>query len=89
MRRNETADAEAGDGTQKLLADLEALDRESAQATTPEEQARLTNRRADLLETDRRGRENARGTRHVAAAACRHDQRRGADRASVPTGRIV
>lgn len=36
--------------TQKLLADLEQLDQRSARAQTPEEIARLTAQRADLLE---------------------------------------
>jgi len=35
---------------QKLLADLENLDREASQATTPKEQAKYNGRRADLLE---------------------------------------
>ncbi len=48
--RNETANAGSGDGVQKLLADLENLDREAAKATTPEEQGRSIGRRADLLE---------------------------------------
>ena len=50
MRRNETASTGASDAGQKLLTDLETLDREAAKATTPEEQAKLTGRRADLLE---------------------------------------
>ena len=50
MRRSESANAGTSDAAQKLLADLESLDREAAKATTPEEQARMTNRRADLLE---------------------------------------
>jgi thiol-disulfide isomerase/thioredoxin len=47
--RNETA---AGDGDvgQKLLANLEAIDREAAKATTAGEQAQFMTRRADLLE---------------------------------------
>jgi thiol-disulfide isomerase/thioredoxin len=50
MRRNETANTGANEAGQKLLADLESLDREAAKATTPEEQAKFTGRRADLLE---------------------------------------
>ena len=50
MRRNEPAGADAGETTQKLLADLEKLDRQSAEATTPKQQAQIANRRADLIE---------------------------------------
>ena len=39
-----------GDDMQKLLAELEEYDKTSAKATTPEQQAAYTARRADLLE---------------------------------------
>lgn len=38
------------DVSQKMLADLETLDKEGAQATTPEEQAVVLGKRADLIE---------------------------------------
>ncbi len=47
---NETGGSGPGETSQKLLADLESLDREASRATTPTEQARYTGRRADLLE---------------------------------------
>lgn len=50
MHRNEASAEGTSDVSQKLLADLETLDREVANAATPDEQAQLTNRRADLLE---------------------------------------
>ncbi len=50
MRRNETAGPDAAEGTSKLLADLETLDREASQAATPEDQAEVAMQRADLLE---------------------------------------
>jgi thiol-disulfide isomerase/thioredoxin len=50
MHRNDAATPGATDNSQGLLADLEALDRDLAKATTPEEQAKITGRRADLLE---------------------------------------
>jgi thiol-disulfide isomerase/thioredoxin len=52
MRRNEneSTNPEAGDGASKLLADLDALDRESAKASTSEDKSRLSNRRAELVE---------------------------------------
>ncbi len=48
-KRTETATA-GNEAAQKLLADLEALDRDNAKATTPSEQSRIVGRRADLLE---------------------------------------
>jgi thiol-disulfide isomerase/thioredoxin len=39
-----------GETAHKLLADLENLDRDAAKATTPEEQAKVVARRADLLQ---------------------------------------
>jgi len=49
-RRNETANGGSGDAGQKLLADLESLDRDAAKAATPEERGQSLGRRADLLE---------------------------------------
>ncbi len=49
-RRNDPTNVGGGDASQKLLAGLESLDRETANAETPEEQAKLTGRRAELLE---------------------------------------
>ncbi len=48
-KRTETATT-GNEAAQKLLADLEALDRDNAKATTPSEQSRIVGRRADLLE---------------------------------------
>ncbi len=48
--RNETDAAGAGGMTQKLLADLENLDKEAVQAVTAADQAKYTERRADLLQ---------------------------------------
>lgn len=48
--RNEPASTAASDAGQALLTDLETLDREAAKAATPDEQAKFTSRRADLLE---------------------------------------
>ena len=48
--RNETAGSAPSEASQKLLTDLQDLDREASRATTPAEQARYTGRRADLLE---------------------------------------
>ena len=47
--RGEPAAGGPSETLQKLLADLENLDREASQATTPTEQAQYTGRRADLL----------------------------------------
>ena len=47
--RSESAAAGPSEALQKLLADLESLDRDAGQATTPKEQAQYTGRRADLL----------------------------------------
>lgn len=47
--RNEPAAGGPSDVLQKLLADLSTLDNDASKATTPEEQARYTGRRADLL----------------------------------------
>ena len=50
-RRNDAANVAAGnDAVQKLLVELEKIDRESDKATTPEQLSRHTDRRADLLE---------------------------------------
>ncbi len=49
-RRSESGGAEPTDASQKLLADLEALDREAAEDSSPETQTKLLGRRADLLE---------------------------------------
>jgi len=49
--RNAVGAAGANDESQKLLADLEKLDREVAQVTTPEQKAEFHRRRADLLYT--------------------------------------
>ncbi len=49
-RRNEMANGGSSDAGQKLLADLESLDREAAKAATPEERSQSLRRRADLLE---------------------------------------
>lgn len=49
-QRNDAGAAGNGDAAQKLLADLETLDREAAKATTPEEQSRSIGKRAELLE---------------------------------------
>jgi thiol-disulfide isomerase/thioredoxin len=43
------ADSGPSEASQKLMAELEKLDQAAAQATTPEEQARVNARRADLL----------------------------------------
>jgi thiol-disulfide isomerase/thioredoxin len=56
--RNEPASAGEGDASQKLLTDLESLDREAAKVETPEEQAKYTGRRADLLEQIAAGAKN-------------------------------
>jgi hypothetical protein len=48
--RSDPANTGASDAVQKLLADLEKLDQDAAKATTPEEQGRYTDRRADLIE---------------------------------------
>ena len=48
--RTEQTPGAASEATQKLLADLEDLDRQAAVAATPEERARVMGRRADLLE---------------------------------------
>lgn len=48
--RNEPGAAIASGMMQKLLADLENLDKGTAQATTPAEQAKYTKQRADLLQ---------------------------------------
>jgi thiol-disulfide isomerase/thioredoxin len=50
IHRNEPTGNAGSEAAQKLLADLENLDREAAKATTPEDQTRLVGRRADLLE---------------------------------------
>jgi thiol-disulfide isomerase/thioredoxin len=49
-RRSESANGASGEASQKLLADLEGLDREAAKATAPEERSRTLGRRAELLE---------------------------------------
>jgi len=49
-RRSEPAGSGPSEGFQKLLGDLEVLDREAAKASTPEEQTRFTAKRADLVE---------------------------------------
>ena len=49
-RRSEPAANGANEASQKLLADLEKLDRDAVQAVTPEEQAKYTKLRAELLE---------------------------------------
>lgn len=46
---NEPAADASNDASQKLMADLSSLDNEAAKATTTEEQAKYTGRRADLL----------------------------------------
>jgi hypothetical protein len=50
IHRNEAAGGDSFAGNQKLLADLEKLDQDAASATTPEQQAEYTNKRAELLE---------------------------------------
>jgi hypothetical protein len=50
IHRNEAAGGDSFAGNQKLLADLEKLDQDAATATTPEQQAEYTNKRAELLE---------------------------------------
>ncbi|MEN6406257.1 MAG: thioredoxin-like domain-containing protein [Thermoguttaceae bacterium] len=52
LARHGESTAAGGDGSQsqKLLADLETLDRESAKAATPEQQSRVLGQRAELLE---------------------------------------
>ncbi|MBU4273103.1 MAG: redoxin domain-containing protein [Planctomycetes bacterium] len=60
--RNEPEGATVGGMTQKLLADLESLDNKAAQATTPAEQAKYTEQRAEVLQ-------------RIAAAAKSPDQR--------------
>jgi len=47
--RNEPAAVGPSEASQKLLAELSTLDNEASKAATPEEQARYTTRRADLL----------------------------------------
>lgn len=49
-RRNDATTSGTSDAAQKLLADLETLDREAAKAGSADEQAKFTARRADLLE---------------------------------------
>lgn len=48
--RNKPGTSIAGGMTQKLLTDLESLDKRAAQATTPAELAKYTAQRADLLQ---------------------------------------
>ncbi len=48
--RGEMSGGAGGDDMQKLLAELEKLDKMAAKATTPEQQAAYTSQRADLLE---------------------------------------
>ena len=47
--RSEPAAEGPSEELQKLLADLSSLDSEAAKATTPEQQAQYTGRRADML----------------------------------------
>lgn len=61
-RRSGTTGNGPSEAAQKLLADLERLDREAAQADSPADQTKMTNRRADLLE-------------RIAAAAKNPDER--------------
>lgn len=49
VRRGPSANVETGEESQKLLAELEKLDQEVDQATTPQKQAELNARRAELL----------------------------------------
>ena len=48
-----------GENSQKLMADLEKLDKAAAAATTPEQQAQYTTQRAELLEQIAAGTPNA------------------------------
>jgi len=50
VNRGEMTGGAPSEETQKLLADLEALDKSNAQAAAPEKRAAHTTRRADLLE---------------------------------------
>ena len=57
--RSETAAAGPSEASQKLLADLESLDREAARRPRPRSRPEYTGRRADLLGADRGGRQDA------------------------------
>jgi tetratricopeptide (TPR) repeat protein len=50
VRRSDSAANTPADSSQKLMADLEKLDKTASAAATPEEQAKFTSRRAELLE---------------------------------------
>jgi tetratricopeptide (TPR) repeat protein len=50
VHRSDSAGSGSADNNQKLLADLEKLDQAAASATTPEQQAKYTTQRAELLE---------------------------------------
>ena len=49
-RRSDAANGGTGEASQKLLADLEGLDREAAKASTPDERSRTLAHRAELLD---------------------------------------
>jgi hypothetical protein len=49
-RGSDAASSAPGENSQKLMADLEKLDKAAAAATTPEQQAQFTTQRAELLE---------------------------------------
>jgi thiol-disulfide isomerase/thioredoxin len=50
VARNDSGSAGTNEGNQKLLGDLEALDKAAGAITTADQRAQYTNRRADLLE---------------------------------------
>ncbi len=50
VRRSDSSGTGPGENNQKLMADLEKLDKAAASATTTDEQAQYTSRRADLIE---------------------------------------
>ncbi len=58
-RGGDSAGVAPGENSQKLMADLEKLDKAAAAATTPEQQAQYTTQRADLLEQIAAGTPNA------------------------------
>lgn len=59
VRRSDSAGNVPGENSQKLMADLEKLDKAAATATTPEQQAQYTTQRAELLEQIAAGTPNA------------------------------
>ena len=59
VRRGDSSGSAVGENSQKLMADLEKLDKAAAAATTPDEQEQYTTQRAELLEQIAAGSPNA------------------------------